>query len=101
VLIDCGMFQGSRSERELNSRAFPFAPDEIAAVILTHAHIDHSGLLPRLVREGFSGPIFATAPTVDLCTVMLPDAAYIQEQEAARRSKRRRWRRRESVEPIY
>ncbi|WP_127142791.1 MBL fold metallo-hydrolase [Pelagibacterium montanilacus] len=101
VLIDCGMFQGSRSERELNSRAFPFAPDEIAAVILTHAHIDHSGLLPRLVREGFRGPIYATAPTVDLCSVMLPDAAYIQEQEAQRRSKRRRWRRRESVEPIY
>jgi len=83
-LVDCGMFQGGREARERNLQAWTFDPRQIDFVLLTHAHIDHSGLLPRLSALGFKGPIFTTAATADLLSVMLLDSAFIQETEWAR-----------------
>jgi len=88
LLVDCGMFQGTRSLEGLNIEPFRFDPGKIDAVLLTHAHLDHCGLLPRLAAEGFDGPIYCTAATADLLAVMLPDAARIQEQEAERHNRR-------------
>jgi metallo-beta-lactamase family protein len=89
-LADCGMFQGGRDGQRKNRR-FHFDPREIAFVLLSHAHIDHSGLLPRLAAQGFQGPVYATAATAELLAVMLPDSAHLQEKEAG-------W---ERTEPLY
>jgi metallo-beta-lactamase family protein len=82
-LVDCGMFQGGREARERNLKPWPFEPRQLDFVLLTHAHIDHSGLLPRLCAMGYRGPIFTTAATADLLSVMLLDSAFIQESEWA------------------
>jgi metallo-beta-lactamase family protein len=83
VLVDCGLFQGQKEWRERNWRDLPLPAKEIHAVILTHAHLDHCGWIPRLVKAGFRGPIYATPPTIDLCGIILPDSGHLQEEEAA------------------
>ena len=83
VLVDCGLFQGQKDWRERNWRDTPVPAKEIDAVILTHAHLDHCGWIPRLMKEGFRGPIYATSPTIDLCGIILPDSGHLQEEDAA------------------
>jgi metallo-beta-lactamase family protein len=82
ILIDCGMFQGAKEWRERNWQPTPVPAAAIDAVILTHAHLDHCGWIPRLVREGFRGPVFATPSTIDLCAIILPDSGHLQEEDA-------------------
>ncbi len=82
VLVDCGLFQGQKEWRERNWQDLPVPANSIDAVILTHAHLDHSGWIPRLVKQGFHGPIYATAPTIDLCSILLPDSGHLQEEDA-------------------
>ncbi len=101
VLVECGMFQGGKKLERLNHRTFSFNPADISAVILTHAHIDHSGLLPRLHKEGYKGPIYATPATADLCGVMLPDSAHIQEYDALIANRKGRRGGKDPVEPLY
>ena len=97
-LVDCGMIQGGRDASPRNRKPFEFDPESIDFVLLTHAHIDHSGLLPKLTRAGFRGAIFATHATADLLGVMLPDSGHIQEYESKREARRRGGR---AVPPLY
>ncbi|MHB0869334.1 MAG: MBL fold metallo-hydrolase RNA specificity domain-containing protein [Chloroflexota bacterium] len=82
VLVDCGLFQGLKELRLMNWDKPPFDPVAVDAVVLTHAHLDHSGYIPRLIRHGFHGSIHATPPTVDLCGILLPDSGHLQEEQA-------------------
>lgn len=101
-LVDCGMFQGGREADKKNRTAFAFDPKGIDFVLLTHAHIDHSGLLPRLSAWGFRGPVYCTTATADLLQVMLKDSAYIQEKETEWRNKsRHRSRSTQDLAPLY
>jgi metallo-beta-lactamase family protein len=83
VLVDCGLFQGQKEWRERNWQPLPLDAAAIDAVILTHAHMDHAGWIPRLVKQGFRGPVYATQATIDLCGILLPDSGHLQEEEAA------------------
>jgi metallo-beta-lactamase family protein len=103
LLLDCGMIQGGKERHERNREPFPFEMGELSAVVLSHAHIDHSGRLPLLCRAGFKGPILATEPTAELCKIMLKDSARIQEEDARWKIKRLRKRGKDSdwVKPLY
>ena len=89
LLVDCGLFQGQKEWRLKNWTELPVPAREIQAVILTHAHLDHCGWIPRLYKEGFQGTIYATPATVDLCGIILPDSGYLQEEDAAFHNKRK------------
>lgn len=101
ILLDCGLFQGRRAESERRNRNLPFDPSSIDAVLLSHAHVDHCGSLPTLVKNGFGGPIYATSATADLCAILLRDTAYIQEHDLKYLNKKRRKRGEPALEPVY
>ncbi len=101
VALDCGLYQGRREESENKNRQWPMPPKEISAVVLSHAHIDHSGRLPRLVRDGFEGPIFCTPATRDLAAIMLPDSAHIQEEDSFYVNKKRARKGLPPIEALY
>ena len=89
VLIDCGMFQGTKETTALNYKPFRFDPKAISHLVLTHAHIDHCGLIPKLVKQGFGGSVVGTRATVDLCAILLEDSAHVQKQEIEGENRRR------------
>ncbi len=101
ILIDCGLFQGRKELRKRNMQPFPFNPAEISHILLTHVHIDHSGLIPRVVREGFKGKILATSATLDLARIMLPDSGHIQEMEAEWSNRKARRAGQPETPPLY
>jgi metallo-beta-lactamase family protein len=100
LLVDCGLYQGDDDLEQRNWRPFPFSPPEIAAVVVTHAHLDHTGLLPRLVQQGFSGPIYCTKPSRALISLVLQDAATLQEEQA-RFAARAGYSRHEKPQALY
>ncbi len=100
VLVDCGLYQGLKELRLRNWAPFPVDPASIDAVVLTHAHIDHSGALPRLVQEGFTGPVFASTSTTALAGIVLPDSGHLQEEEAAY-ANRRGFSKHHPAQPLY
>ncbi|MDD5013741.1 MAG: MBL fold metallo-hydrolase [Atribacterota bacterium] len=100
-LIDCGMFQGNKSINRMNYEPFSFNPKEIDFMVLSHAHIDHSGRIPKLIKEGFRGDIYTTKATVDLCSIMLPDSGHIQETENEWDNRKRRRSGEKLREPLY
>lgn len=101
ILLECGLVQGGKSGEARNADQFPFAVDEVDAVVLSHAHIDHSGRVPLLAKRGYEGPIYTQNATRALCEIMLPDSGYLHEKDAEWRNKRRRADGRPRVEPLY
>lgn len=100
ILVDCGLFQGLKMLRLRNWQALPLDPKSVDAVILTHAHIDHSGYLPLFARQGFRGPVYCTRATADLCAIMLPDSGHLQEEEAEY-ANRHRFSKHSPALPLY
>lgn len=101
ILVDCGMFQGNEEMEKLNYNDFPYNPSEIDFLILTHAHIDHSGRIPKLVKDGFRGRIITTNATYDLCKIMLKDSAKIQESDVEWENRKRQRAGKKTIEPLY
>lgn len=101
ILLECGLFQGRRNETYEKNKNFRFDPKEVDALILSHAHIDHSGNIPNLVKHGFDGPIYATSATVDLCDIMLKDSAYLQERDIEWLNKKRKNKNQVPEEALY
>lgn len=101
VLLDCGMFQGSRLITSFNEKEFSFEPGSIDALVLTHAHIDHSGLIPKLIKHGYKGAVHCTHTTLELCKILLPDSAHIQESDAEYANRKGMRAGKKSVEPMY
>lgn len=101
LLLDCGLYQGRRSETYSRNLSFGYDPRNVDAVVLSHAHIDHCGNLPNLVKQGFDGPIYAVSATVDLATIMMADSGHIQESDAEFVNKKRLARGEELIEPLY
>src|SRR5271165_5969183 len=100
LLVDCGLFQGLKELRLRNWNALPEKPASFDWCVLTHAHLDHTGYLPRLVRDGFRGPIYADAATIELCNILLPDSAHLQEEDA-NRANRYSYSKHKPAEPLY
>src|SRR5262245_29247818 len=97
ILLDCGLFQGRREESREKNRSFHYDPTGVDTLVLSHAHIDHCGNIPNLVKHGFSRSVYATRATVDLCNVMLRDSAYLQERDAEWLNKKKKG----EIEPLY
>ena len=100
-LVDCGMYQGKITEEYDNADPFAFDVSEIDFMLLTHAHIDHSGRIPKLYNEGYRNPVYATKATCDLCSIMLPDSGHIQETEIEWRNRKRIREGKEAIPPLY
>lgn len=100
-LLDCGLIQGGPKDDARNREAFPFDPASIDAVVLSHAHIDHSGRIPLLIKQGFRGPVYTHTASVDLCSIMLRDSGYLQEKEAEWETKKRLRKGLSPVQPLY
>jgi metallo-beta-lactamase family protein len=101
VLLECGLIQGSPKNEERNRDPLPFAVDEVDAIVLSHAHIDHSGRVPRLVKQGFRGPVYVQNATKALCGIMLPDSGYLNEKDAEYENRKRRRRGQALIKPLY
>ncbi len=101
TIVDCGLFQGGKDMESRNRQEWGYDPRELKNLILTHAHIDHSGRIPKIVKDGFRGRIITSPPTAELCGVMLLDSAHVQEMESEWRTRKRRRQARRDAEPLY